>query len=113
MASLSIRIDFKPGGRVGPGKIGLLERIAETGSISAAGRDMKMSYRRAWELIAELNAMFGQPLVEAKTGGRNGGGAALTPFGRSVVERYRAIEAVAAKAARARLRSLEAGIERS
>ena len=112
MAKLSIRIDLDPGGRVGPGKITLLERVQATGSISAAGRELKMSYRRAWQLVAEMNAIFGRPLVDAKTGGKNGGGAALTPFGRDVVEHYRSIELSAEKAVRNRLRALQAASAR-
>ncbi len=61
MPSLSLRIDLDPGGRIGPGKIELLEKIAAFGSISAAGRAMDMSYRRAWELVEELNTIFGKP----------------------------------------------------
>jgi molybdate transport system regulatory protein len=92
MARLSIRIDFEPGGRVGPGKIALLERIAATGSISAAGRAMGMSYRRAWLLVETLNALFREPVVSTQTGGKSGGGAVLTPFGTELVAVYRALE---------------------
>ena len=84
---------MRPGAALGPGKIDLLEAIAETGSIRAAGSRFKMSYRRAWSLVAELNGMFKTPLVIAETGGRGGGGATLTPLGRKVVERFRAMEA--------------------
>ena len=84
---------LRPGAALGPGKIDLLEAIAETGSIRAAGSRFKMSYRRAWSLVAELNGMFKTPLVIAETGGRGGGGATLTPLGRKVVERFRAMEA--------------------
>lgn len=99
MAELSIRIDFGPGLRVGPGKIALLEKIEALGSISAGGRAMDMSYRRAWELIDELNAIFGTPVVESRSGGKKGGGATLTPFGLSLISRYRAMERSAAAAA--------------
>ncbi len=112
MATLSIRIDFDSSKRVGPGKITLLERIAETGSISAAGKSMRMSYRRAWELVAELNAIFGRPLVAPQVGGKNGGGTVLTPFGKSVVKRYRAIEETARKAASSEMRALAGAISR-
>ena len=112
MAKLSIRIDLDADRRLGPGKIALLERIAETGSISAAGKSMKMSYRRAWELVAELNAIFGRPLVDPKTGGKNGGGTELTPFGKSVVKRYRSIERTTRKAAEGDIRALAAAISR-
>lgn len=108
MASLSIRIDLAPDGRLGPGKVLLLERIDEHGSIAAAGRSMAMSYRRAWELVAALNGSFATPLVEAQGGGRRGGGARLTPLGRDLVARYRAIEREAAAAVEPHLRVLQA-----
>ena len=81
MPHLSIRIDFDDEGRLGPGKVALLEQIDREGSISAAGRAMNMSYKRAWELVAEINRTFEEPLVTAQTGGQAGGGAALTPRG--------------------------------
>jgi len=112
MAKLSIRIDLGADRRVGPGKIALLELIAEKGSISAAGKSMKMSYHRAWELVAELNTIFGRPLVAPKIGGRNGGGTELTPFGKSVVKRYRSIEQMTRKAAEGEMRALAAAISR-
>jgi molybdate transport system regulatory protein len=108
MARLSIRIDLEPGGRLGPGKIALLERIAATGSISAAGRAMAMSYRRAWLLVESLNTSFREPVVAAQSGGRHGGGAKLTPFGRDLVACYRAIEREAAAAADRHLAAIEA-----
>lgn len=106
-AQLSLRIDFKPLGRLGPGKIQLLEAIEETGSISGAGRAMKMSYRRAWLLVDELNRMFRKPLVEAAPGGSNGGGAHLTPMGREIVAHYRAIESKAMKAVSLHIEALQ------
>jgi molybdate transport system regulatory protein len=105
-AKLHLRLDF--GGRrsIGPGKIRLLELIGETGSISAAGRALKMSYRQAWLLVDEVNAMFKEPVVRAQTGGGGGGGSALTPGGRSIVRGYRAIERRAAGSSAAELRKL-------
>jgi molybdate transport system regulatory protein len=70
----------------------LLEGIGAYGSIAAAGRAMGMSYRRAWLLVAELNGLFREPLVEAQLGGRRGGGAALTRLGSEIVQHYRALE---------------------
>ncbi|MEP9349200.1 winged helix-turn-helix domain-containing protein [Xanthobacter sp. KR7-225] len=107
MASLSVRIDLGPEFRIGPGKIELLEKIAAFGSISAAGRAMDMSYRRAWELVEDLNRTFESPVVSAQTGGKRGGGAVLTPFGLSVVARYRAIESAATQAAAVHLDALQ------
>jgi molybdate transport system regulatory protein len=89
---LRMRVVLRHGAALGPGKIELLEAIAETGSIRAAGARFKMSYRRAWGLVAELNDMFAKPLVTAETGGRGGGGAVLTPLGGEVVKRFRAME---------------------
>jgi molybdate transport system regulatory protein len=85
MATLSLRIDLASGERFGPGKRQLLKLIDDLGSISAAGRAMGMSYRRAWLLIEEVNASFGAPLVEKAPGGSGGGGAALTPAGHRVL----------------------------
>ena len=84
---------------IGPGKVDLLEAIAETGSISAAARAMKMSYRRAWMLVEILNQSLEQPAVATATGGTHGGGARLTEVGEEIIRRYRAIEAVAMQAA--------------
>jgi len=112
MARLTIRIDLAPLGAIGPGKIRLLELVGETGSISAAGRALEMSYRRAWLLIDSLNRLFRKPLVTTKLGGKSGGGAALTPFGREVVRRYRALEDEAQAAVRPHLRALEAALAR-
>lgn len=108
MGKLSIRIDLAGARRVGPGKIALLEQIAASGSISAAGRALGMSYRRAWELIDELNRIFGAPVLKAKTGGRRGGGSELTPFGTALIARYRAIERAAEAAAAPHIAALKA-----
>jgi len=108
---LRLRLVLGPGAQLGPGKIDLLEAIAETGSIRAAAARFKMSYRRAWELVADLNGIFAEPLVSAEAGGKGGGGAALTPLGRSVVERYRALERKAAEAAAGDLASLQADLK--
>ena len=107
MARVSVRLGFANEQAVGPGKIQLLELVRETGSISAAGRAMAMSYRRAWMLVDELNHMFREPLVEARPGGTHGGGASLTGTGIEVVRRYRAIESNAATGASAHLDALE------
>ncbi|MGO4174629.1 winged helix-turn-helix domain-containing protein [Bosea sp. TAF32] len=112
MPSLSLRIQLDPEGRIGPGKIELLEQIAAQGSISAAGRAMAMSYRRAWELVEELNTLFGKPVVERQTGGRNGGGARVTDLGQALITRFRAVERAAAAAASEHLAALQAEIDR-
>jgi molybdate transport system regulatory protein len=109
-AALAIRVDFGPYGFLGPGKIALMELVAKRGSISAAGKTMGMSYRRAWLLIDEINRIFRTPLVEKQMGGSGGGGARLTALGRDVVSRYRAIEAAAAGASAADLKALKASL---
>ena len=111
MPSLSLRINLDPEGRIGPGKIELLEQIAAFGSISAGARQMEMSYKHAWDLVEEMNQLFGKPLVAAQTGGKRGGGAQLTQTGLSVVSRYRAIERAATAAAEPHIAALQADIE--
>lgn len=104
--SLHLRIDFGAERSIGPGKIRLLELINETGSISAAGRALAMSYRQAWLLIDELNRMFKAPVVVGQTGGGGGGGAVVTPIGNDVVRLYRDMEQRAYGASTGTLRSL-------
>jgi molybdate transport system regulatory protein len=108
LPTLSVRIDLDPEGRIGPGKIQLLEQIRSQGSISAAGRAMNMSYKRAWDLVDEINRVCRRAAVERQAGGKNGGGAILTPFGLSLVARYRKIERSAEHAARKELLALRA-----
>jgi molybdate transport system regulatory protein len=113
MPSLSLRIDLDPESRIGPGKIELLERIAAFGSIAAAGRSMDMSYRRAWELVEELNSVFGKPVVARQIGGKHGGGAKLTELGLALIARFRAIERAASEAAQAHLTALQVEVDRA
>jgi molybdate transport system regulatory protein len=113
MPSLSLRIDLDRETRIGPGKIELLETIAACGSISAAGRQMGMSYRRAWDLVEALNRVFGKPVVVRQVGGKSGGGAHLTALGLALVAHYRAIEQAASAAAQPHLAAIEAELDRS
>lgn len=92
MTRVTIRIDFDGGRHLGHGKIRLLELIDEHGSISSAARAMGMSYRRAWLLADEANRMFAQPLFATRLGGRGGGQAQLTEFGRKVIDLYRVMQ---------------------
>lgn len=87
-----LRVVIEPEVAIGPGKADLLEAIRDTGSISAAGRRLGMSYRRAWLLVDELNRHLGAPVVDAVTGGAKGGGAQLTRTGDEVLTRYRHME---------------------
>lgn len=95
---LRLRLQFDEGARLGPGKADLLEHIGNTGSISAAGRAMKMSYTRAWALVEQMNDSFASPLVSSARGGAKGGGAHLTETGKTVLEQYRLLEKTAAEA---------------
>jgi molybdate transport system regulatory protein len=107
MSRLRLRIDFDDGRALGPGKVRLLELVAQTGSISAAGRAMDMSYRRAWVLVSAINATFRLPVVATRGGGAGGGGASLTPSGEALVRRYREMEETARQAVAGHLAELE------
>lgn len=107
---LSIRLDLTSGDRIGPGKIALLEAIRDTGSISGGARQVGMSYRRAWLLVDDLNRCFREPVVTTQPGGSRGGGAALAPFGRELIKKYRAIEIQATGAAKRQLHDLESAL---
>lgn len=93
-----LRLVLRPSVAIGPGKADLLDGIRQTGSIAAAGRRMRMSYKRAWRLVEALNATFDRPLIETTTGGRAGGGAVLTALGEEVLARYRRMEALTEEA---------------
>lgn len=108
MARLVLRVEFDDQRAIGPGKIRLLELIRETGSISAAGRGMGMSYRRAWLLVDALNRTFREPLVATRGGGAGGGGADLTIAGEAVIAEFRGIERTVKIAAAAELERLAA-----
>jgi molybdate transport system regulatory protein len=105
---ITLRAVLGPATMLGAGKAELLEGIAETGSIAAAGRRMGMSYKRAWYLIDTLNGYFDAPLVTSSKGGRGGGGAALTDTGRRVLELYRRVQGRAEVAVAAELKELAA-----
>ena len=97
--AVRLRIDLGPDCSIGPGKIALLEQIERSGSLSQAARILKMSYRRAWLLLEDLNRTLGQPVTTASIGGAGGGGAKITPFGRHVVAAFRGVEQAASTAA--------------
>ena len=88
-----LRVTLSENAYLGPGRADLLEGIATTGSISAAGKAMGMSYKRAWSLVQALNSGFGLALVESSRGGASQGGAQLTDVGKTVLARYRAMQA--------------------
>jgi molybdate transport system regulatory protein len=94
MASIRItaRVITKGERAFGPGKADLLERIASEGSISKAAKAMDMSYSRAWQLVDSMNNAFRKPLVQPKTGGKKGGGAAITKAGEEILALYRKME---------------------
>jgi len=104
---ITVRLDFPGGRQLGHGKIRLLETIDRLGSISSAARDMKMSYRRAWLLMDEVNSMFREPVLETQLGGKGGGHAKLTDFGKSLIELYRGVEKHADVKFEAAMKTLE------
>jgi molybdate transport system regulatory protein len=108
--SLSIRIDLAEG-RIGPGKIRLLEAIRDCGSLAAAGRSMGMTFRRAQGLVKEIESIYTAPAVQCHAGGR--GGTTLTPFGLSLVASYREIERQAQSVSRDELLALQTEIAES
>src|SRR5580658_11004758 len=98
-----LRIDIGSDCSIGPGKIALLEQIERSGSLSKAARILKMSYRRAWLLLEDLNRTLGQPVTTASVGGAGGGGARITPFGRQVAAAFREIESATTSTAAQKL----------
>lgn len=92
---------------LGPGKADLLEAIVQTGSISAAGKKLGMSYRRTWLLVDTMNRCFKQPLVETATGGSHGGGAQATVLGLEILAEYRALQAEVSAASQAYFQRLK------
>jgi molybdate transport system regulatory protein len=90
--TVRFRVDFGSRCSVGAGKVELLEGIARTGSLSQAARGMRMSYRRAWLLLEDMNLSFDHAVAHAKVGGRGGGGVVLTSFGTRLVAGYRRLE---------------------
>jgi molybdate transport system regulatory protein len=110
---IRFRIEFAENSYVGPGKIDLLEAIRDSGSLSQAARDLGMSYRRAWLLVDSFKTGFRQPVTSATTGGKGGGGVALTKFGQGLVDSYRALEREFAAIAARRLRTQSAAVRRA
>ena len=104
---LTLRVMGRRRPAIGPGKAELVERIAQTGSISAAARGLGMSYRRAWQLVEALNRDFREPVVLTAIGGKRGGGARVTPFGATVVAAFRRMEGKASGAIAADLRRFQ------
>ena len=107
MITVQIFLRLSPGSRIGHGKIQLLEAIESAGSISGAARMLKMSFRRAWELIDQMNKVFGRPVVMGHAG--SCGGSELTELGRDIIRRYRLVEAETQALAAPHLAALEAG----
>lgn len=110
---LMLRVLGRKAPAMGPGRAELITRIDRTGSISAAAREMGMSYRRAWQLVEALNTSFRQPVIRTEIGGRHGGGARVTAFGRKLVERYRMMEEKASRAIAADLKEFSRHIRQA
>ncbi|MGP8033357.1 MAG: winged helix-turn-helix domain-containing protein [Steroidobacteraceae bacterium] len=104
--AVRFRVDFGPAGAIGPGKIALLEHIGSSGSLSQAARELRMSYRRAWQLLESINSSFRERVVLTATGGRGGGGARLTPFGELLIRAYRDFDAELQRRAARSFRSI-------
>ena len=110
---MGLRIHLGDQIAIGPGKAQLLDSIRRTGSISAAGREMGVSYKHAWLLVDSMNVCFRGPLVEAVKGGKRGGGASLTSLGIEVLECYRSMQALAAEAIRPEVAKFKRRIQES
>jgi molybdate transport system regulatory protein len=109
LPGVRIRVDLAPGCSVGPGKVSLLEAIEREGSLSLAAKSIGLSYRRAWNLLADLNGSFANPVVATAVGGVSGGGASVTDFGRALIAEFRALERGAVRLAAARMRRFSPG----
>jgi molybdate transport system regulatory protein len=107
-ATVRFRVDFGRDQAIGPGKIALLEQIGRRGSLSQAARALGMSYRRAWQLLDNLNHAFREPVAVTAKGGRGGGGARLTTFGRQLIRVYRELDAEIQASAASRFRPIVA-----
>lgn len=108
---IRFRIDFSSQAYVGPGKVGLLEAIRDSGSISQAARNLGMSYRRAWLLLESINESFSEPATIAKTGGKGGGGVELTKFGNVLIKCYRKLDGEIARAGARQLRTIASAVK--
>jgi molybdate transport system regulatory protein len=113
MARVLLRLYLSSDRPLGPGKVQILESIRDGGSISEAARWMKMSYRSAWLLVDSMNSLFKKPVVNTTLGGRGGGSATLTDFGRDVILRYRTMERATRRAIAKDLAALERSLRSS
>ncbi|MDO5648611.1 winged helix-turn-helix domain-containing protein [Paracoccus sp. (in: a-proteobacteria)] len=105
---IKLRLEYDSPLILGPGKAELLARIDRLGSISAAAREMGMSYKRAWTLVEEMNIAFADPVIDSSRGGTGGGGASVTPTGQAVLAHYRALESLLRDAGADHLQALNA-----
>ncbi|WP_265501715.1 winged helix-turn-helix domain-containing protein [Paracoccus beibuensis] len=105
---IKLRLEYDSPLILGPGKAELLARIDRLGSISAAAREMGMSYKRAWTLVEEMNVAFAEPVIDSARGGAGGGGARVTQTGQAVLRHYRALEALLREAGAEDLQALNA-----
>jgi molybdate transport system regulatory protein len=108
---IRLRIDFGSVSSLGPGKVALLEHIARAGSLSQAARELGLSYRRAWQLLDDLNHSFRDPVASASVGGVGGGGVQLTAFAKELIAAYRRVESAALNETRTQFASLVKAIE--
>jgi molybdate transport system regulatory protein len=108
---IRLRIDFGRAASIGPGKIALLEHIERAGSLSQAARELGLSYRRAWQLLDDLNHSFTEPVATASVGGVGGGGVQLTAFAQELIRAYRDVERATLDETRKRFASLLKGAQ--
>ena len=108
---IRLRIDFGRAASIGPGKVALLERIEHAGSLSQAARELGLSYRRAWQLLDDLNHSFTEPVASASVGGAGGGGVQLTAFAKELIRAYRDVERTALAETRTRFAALLKDVE--
>lgn len=111
-SSIKIRLYLNDKVALGPGKADLLDAIMQNGSISAAGRAMEMSYKRAWDLVNTMNESFAKPIVVTAKGGSHGGGAEVTEFGQQILKHYRQAQMNAEKAIEDEMLSLSQHLTR-
>jgi len=92
--SIGIRfcISGEQGHFIGAGRVRLLENIKKQGSITAAAREMKMSYRQAWQMVQDMNERAAEPLVVKMLGGKGGGGAEVTAYGERILQLFHELE---------------------
>lgn len=89
---LLVNIKFNKQLLLSPERIKLLRKIKQTGSLRSAAKEISISYQNAWTIINEMNNIAAKPLVTKQRGGRGGGGAEISEYGKLILEEYSFIE---------------------